>query len=89
MCRAQNRIPHVANTALITARSPLLRPRVLLKSRMSEIDTSGSVRGVEVFRMVQSCDTPQIERAEQQGTQTEPKRETILRLLDRFTIWDL
>ena len=49
---------------------------------MSEIDTSGSVRDVEVFRMVESCDTPQIERAEQQGIQTAPKRETILRLLD-------
>ena len=26
---------------------------------MSEIDKSGSVRDVEVARMVQSCDTPQ------------------------------
>jgi hypothetical protein len=36
--------------------------------------------------MVKSCDTPQIERAEQQGIQTAPKRETILRLLDTFAV---
>jgi hypothetical protein len=31
------------------------------------------VRDIEVFHMVESCDTPQPERAEQQGIQSIPK----------------
>jgi len=40
---------------------------------MWEIYKSGSVRDIEVFHMVEYCDTPQIERAEQQGIQSIPK----------------
>ena len=49
---------------------------------MWEIYKSGSVRGIEVFHRVEYCDTPPIERAEQQGIQSIPKWKTIICLLD-------
>jgi len=45
----------------------------LLKSRMRESRTYGSVRDVKQFPMVEYCDTLHIEREEKQGIQSIPK----------------
>jgi hypothetical protein len=39
---------------------------------MREILKSGSVRGIKQLSMVESCDTPHIERGEKQGIQSIP-----------------
>jgi len=45
----------------------------LLKSRMRESRTYGSVRDVKQLPMVEYCDTSHIEREEEQGIQSIPK----------------